>query len=399
MDIYQEALEFHEQLKGKLEILSRCKITDKKSLSLAYTPGVAEPCRVIAKDTEKVYKYTGKGNIIAIVTDGSAVLGLGNIGAEASLPVMEGKSVLFKEFANINCVPICLKTQDPDELILIIKNLAPAFGGILLEDISAPRCFAIEDALQDIGIPVFHDDQHGTAIVVLAALKNAAKVVGKQISELKIVIFGAGAAALAIARLLLCLDLDKEISKPVKEIILCDTKGPIHMARKDLNAAKAFFAEHTNYQHVKTTEEAVQNADVLIGVSGPGAITEKMVCSMNSRSIVFALANPVPEIMPDVAKAAGAMVIGTGRSDFPNQINNVLAFPGLFRGLLDSRATRVTANMKLKTADALAACVENPTAEQILPSPLDKSIAPKIARAVMEEVEKENTRLKQVKGG
>lgn len=392
MDIYEEALVFHEKLKGKIEITTRCKVNTKKDLSLAYTPGVAEPCRKIAKDVEEMYKYTGKGNSIAIVTDGSAVLGLGNIGAEASLPVMEGKSVLLKEFGNVNCVPICLTTQDENELIMIIRNLAPAFGGILLEDISAPRCFKIEDSLQDLGIPVFHDDQHGTAIVTLAALLNASKVVNKPLKDVKIVIFGAGAAALAITKLLLATKTWKELSKEnqgVKEIILCDTKGPIYEGRDQLNEYKAKFAKLTNKKKAKTIDEAVSNADVVIGVSGPGIIKAEMVKKMNTNAIVLAMANPTPEIMPDEAKAAGAVIVGTGRSDFPNQINNVLAFPGLFRGLLDARAIKVSQEVKLRAALTLANILEKPTAEQILPSPLDKSVVPKIAKAVYDQVMRE----------
>ena len=388
MDIYEESLEFHKKLKGKIEVTSRCKIENKKDLSLAYTPGVAEPCREIAKDKALVYSYTGKGNSIAIVTDGSAVLGLGNIGPEAALPAMEGKSVLFKEFSGVNCIPICLNTQNTNEIIAAVKNIAPAFGGILLEDISAPRCFAIEDALQDIGIPVFHDDQHGTAIVILAALTNALKVVKKNVNKIKIVIFGAGAAALATTKLLLCIDADKKICSPVGEIILCDTKGPIYEGRADLNKYKMLFTAKTNPRKLKTIQEAVTGADVLIGVSGPEVIKEEMVKKMSKNAIIFALANPTPEIMPEKALAAGAVVVGTGRSDFPNQINNVLAFPGLFRGLLDARAERVTQEMKVKTAYALAACVENPTKDQILPSPLDKSVAAKIAKVVFDEVKK-----------
>ena len=389
MDIYEESLEMHKKLKGTIEITSKVSVTTKKELSLAYTPGVAEPCRKISENVEDAYTYTNKGNTIAIVTDGSAVLGLGNIGAEASLPVMSGKSVLLKEFGDVNCVPICLRTQDENEIINIVKNIAPTFGGIMLEDIAAPRCFVIEEALQDIGIPVFHDDQHGTAIVTLAALINALKVVKKDIAEIKVVIFGAGAAALAITKLLSCIGMHKNICQPVKDIILCDSKGPIYKGRDHLNKYKEEFSLVTNHSLAKTTIEAMTEADVCIGVSVPGIITPEMVKKMNKDAIVFAMSNPTPEIMPGLAKEAGAKIIGTGRSDFPNQINNVLAFPGLFRGLLDARATKVSEDIKLKAAMALAECLENPTIDHILPSPLDKSVAKKIAEVVIEQVEKE----------
>ncbi|MEK6922104.1 MAG: NADP-dependent malic enzyme [Nanoarchaeota archaeon] len=389
MDYFKESLKLHKQLKGKIEIKSKVQLKTKDDLSLAYTPGVAEPCREIAKHPETVYEYTQKANTIAIVTDGSAVLGLGNIGAEASLPVMEGKSVLFKEFGNINCVPICLKTQDSQEIIHIIKNIAPAFGGINLEDISGPRCFEIEDALQDIGIPVFHDDQHGTAIVILAALMNAAKVVGKKLEDLKIVIFGAGAAGIATTKLLLCINHDRNVCTAVKEIILIDTVGPIHWSRKNLTGIKQYIAEHTNKEECKSIEEAVKYADVLLGVSQPGAITAEMIKKMAPKPIVLALSNPTPEIMPDEAKKAGAFVVGTGRSDFPNQINNVLAFPGIFKGALDAGATQITSGMKIAAAYALAEIVEHPTAEKILPYALEKGVADTVAAAVKKQAIKE----------
>ncbi len=389
MDYFKESLKLHKQLKGKIEIKSKVPLKTKDDLSLAYTPGVAEPCREIAKHPETIYDYTQKGNTIAIVTDGSAVLGLGNIGAEASLPVMEGKSVLFKEFGNINCIPICIKSQDTQEIIHIVKNIAPAFGGINLEDISGPRCFEVEDALQDIGIPVFHDDQHGTAIVILAALINAAKVVGKKLEDLKITIFGAGAAGIATAKLLLCINHDRNLCTSVKEIILVDSVGPIHWERKNLTGVKQYIAEHTNKSNLKTIDEAVKDADVLIGVSQPGAITEAMIKHMAPKPIVLALANPTPEIMPDLAKKAGAFVVGTGRSDFPNQINNVLAFPGIFRGALDAGATQITGSMKIAAAHALAGCIEKPTQDKILPYALDKGVADKVAAAVQKQAEKE----------
>ncbi len=382
MDYFKESLKLHKKWKGKIEIRSKVLLKTKDDLSLAYTPGVAEPCREIAKQPEKVYDYTQKSNTIAIVTDGSAVLGLGNIGAEASLPVMEGKSVLFKQFGNINCVPICIKTQDTHEIIQIVRNIAPAFGGINLEDISSPRCFEIEDALQDIGIPVFHDDQHGTAIVILAALINAAKVVGKRFEEFKITIFGAGAAGIATAKLLLCINHDRNICTAVKEIILVDSIGPVYWERKDLTGIKQYIAEHTNKSNVKTIDEAVRGADVLIGVSQSGAITEAMIKSMALKPIVLSMANPTPEIMPVDAKKAGAFIVGTGRSDFPNQINNVLAFPGIFRGALDARVRQITGSMKIAAAYALAKCVEKPTAEKIIPHLLEMGIAEKVAEAV-----------------
>ncbi|MBI5072609.1 NADP-dependent malic enzyme [Candidatus Woesearchaeota archaeon] len=389
MDYFKESLRLHKQWRGKIEINSKVPLKTKEDLSVAYTPGVAEPCREIAKDPEAMYDYTQKGNTIAIITDGSAVLGLGNIGAEASLPVMEGKSVLFKEFGNINCVPICIKTQDTQELIHIIKNISPVFGGINLEDIAGPRCFEVEDALQDLGIPVFHDDQHGTAIVILAALLNACKVVGKDIEQLKIVIFGAGAAGIATTKLLLCINHDRNVCTAVKEIILIDSKGPIYWGRKNLTGVKEYIAEHTNKANVETIAEAVKGADVILGVSQPGAITEAMIKTMAPKAIVFALANPTPEIMPDLAKKAGAYIIGTGRSDFPNQINNVLAFPGIFKGALDAKATQITGGMKIAAAHALAACVDHPTAEKILPYALEKGVADKVAEAVKKQAEKE----------
>ncbi len=389
MDYFKESLKLHKQLKGKIEITSKVPLKTKDDLSLAYTPGVAEPCREIAKHPETIYDYTQKGNTIAIVTDGSAVLGLGNIGAEASLPVMEGKSVLFKEFGNINCIPICLKTQDTQEIIHIVKNIAPAFGGINLEDISGPRCFEVEDALQDIGIPVFHDDQHGTAIVILATLINAAKVAGKRLEDLKITIFGAGAAGIATAKLLLCVNHDRNLCTAVKEIILIDSVGPIYWERKNLTKIKQYIAEHTNKSTLKTIDEAVKGADVLIGVSQPGAITESMIRQMAQKPIVLALANPIPEIMPDAAKKAGAFIVGTGRSDFPNQINNVLAFPGIFKGALEAGATQITGSMKIAAAHALAGCIEKPTQEKIIPYALEKGVADKVAAAVKAQAEKE----------
>src|SRR3989338_2878377 len=384
MDYFKESLKLHKQWKGKIEIRSKVQLKTKEDLSLAYTQGVAEPCREIAKHPETIYDYTQKGNTIAIVTDGSAVLGLGNIGAEASLPVMEGKSVLFKEFGNINCIPICIKSQDTQEIIHIVKNIAPAFGGINLEDISGPRCFEVEDALQDIGIPVFHDDQHGTAIVILAALINAAKVVGKRLEDLKITIFGAGAAGIATAKLLLCINHDRNLCTAVREIILIDSVGPINWERKNLTGIKQYIAEHTNRSNIKTIDEAVKGADVIIGVSQPGAITDAMIKQMASKPIVLALANPTPEIMPDLAKKAGAFIVGTGRSDFPNQINNVLVFPGLFRGVLDNRIKVITDEIKIAVAQTLSGCLKNSelNKNKILPSIFDKRVVKAIAKKI-----------------
>ena len=370
--IYQQSLALHAKVKGKIEIKTKLPLRNRKDLSLAYTPGVAQPSIEISKDTKKVYDYTWKSNTIAIISDGSAVLGLGNIGAEASLPVLEGKSMLFKALANINCIPIALKTQDPKEIIQIIKNISPTFGAICLEDISAPRCFEVENNLQDLGIPVMHDDQHGTAVVILAALINSCKVVEKKLNDLRIVISGAGAAGTAITKLLLCTGLDKNICIPVGEIIVCDKAGPIYEGRKeDMNPFKVWMSQHTNPRKVRgTLANAMKNADVFIGVSAPNLVDEAMIKSMAKKAIVFAMANPVPEIMPDKAKMAGATIVGTGRSDFPNQINNILGFPGLFRGVLDARATQINGQMKIAAAHTIASCLPKPTKEKILPFPL-----------------------------
>jgi malate dehydrogenase (oxaloacetate-decarboxylating) len=374
MDINQESIRLHEIKKGKIEVNSKVPLKNKHDLSLAYTPGVAQVCRDIHKDKSKVFDLTIKQNTVAVVTDGSAVLGLGNIGPEAALPVMEGKAVLFKEFGRIDAFPICLSTQDTKEIIETVKRIAPVFGGINLEDISAPRCFEIEDLLQDLGIPVFHDDQHGTAVVVLAGLMNACKVVGKRLNELKVVMSGAGAAGIAIAKIL---------SNKVNDIILCDSKGAISKERKDLNSIKKDMLKITNKDNVKgTLMDAVKEADVFIGVSVAGIMTKDMVKSMNKDSIIFALANPDPEIMPDDAKEAGAMIIATGRSDFPNQVNNVLAFPGIFRGALDAKAISINEEMKAAAAKALANHVKIPNKELILPNPLDKEVGKIIGKAV-----------------
>ncbi len=385
-EIYREALTLHAEHRGKLEIRSKVPLKTKHDLSLAYTPGVAEVCRQIAKDRNLAYKYTMKANTVAIVTDGSAVLGLGNIGGYAAIPVMEGKAILFKEFAGIDAFPICFENYGTD-FTDQVRNIAPVFGGINLEDIAAPKCFEVEDALQDIGIPVMHDDQHGTAVVVLAALLNACRVTGKKFEDLNIVICGAGAAGYAITRLLKCIGYDTNVCTQVNEIIVCDTKGTIFRGREGLYANKYKFivAEETNRPALSgTIADAMIGADVVIGVSAPGVISEEMVRSMNHDAIVFAMANPVPEIWPDDARRAGAAVVGTGRSDFPNQINNVLAFPGIFRGALDAKATRITDEMKIAAAHAIADYVPKPHRERILPNILDKDVTRAVALAVAE---------------
>jgi len=382
MDIYKESLKIHEESKGKIEVISKLPLKNKHDLSLAYTPGVAEPCRQIAKDKDLAYKFTIKGNTVAVVTDGSAVLGLGNIGAIAALPVMEGKAILFKEFAGIDAFPICL--DNPDTIVETVRSIAPVFGGINLEDIAAPRCFDIEAQLQDLGIPVMHDDQHGTAVVLLAALINACKVSKKKFEDLTIVINGAGAAGIAIAKLLKCVDTGKECIS-VRKIIVCDTKGIINKNRADIheNKYKIELTSFTNPENISgSLSDALKGADVFIGVSKGNILTESLIRSMNTAPIIFALANPDPEVLPDIAKKAGASVVGTGRSDFPNQINNVLAFPGIFRGALDARKKKISNTMKIAAARALAAYVKSPTADAILPSPLDKGVAPIIAKAV-----------------
>ncbi len=376
-DLKKLALDYHKKLRGKIEISLKKKIRSKEELGLAYTPGVAKPCLEIAQDAEKAYDYCWKGNTILIVTDGTAVLGLGDIGPEAALPVMEGKSVLFKMFGGVDCVPICLSTKDPKEIIEIVTKIAPAYGGINLEDISAPRCFEIENELKKRlpKIPIFHDDQHGTAIVVLAGLINAAKVVGKKISDLHVVFNGAGAAGTACAKLLL--------KYGVKDVVMCDRAGAIYEGRQDnMNHFKVELAKVTNRSMTKgSLADALKGADVFIGVSAKDAVTPKMVQSMADKAIIFAMANPDPEIHPDAAKKAGAAVIATGRSDFPNQINNVLAFPGIFRGALDCRCW-ITEKVKMEVALAIARCVPNPSANKIVPSALDKTVAKKVAAAV-----------------
>lgn len=379
MNIRKEALKLHEKLKGKIEIRSKVRVETVEDLSLAYTPGVAEPCKEIQKDQEKIYQYTGKGNTVAVVTNGTAVLGLGEIGSKAALPVMEGKAVLFKIFAGVDAFPICIETTEIDEFVKTVRYLEPVFGGINLEDISAPSCFEIEKRLkQELSIPVFHDDQHGTAIVTAAGLINALKLVGKDIHEIKVVINGAGAAGIAISRLLLKLG--------VENIILCDSAGCIYRDRKArMNPYKQEMANLTNPEGVKgSLEDAIKGADVFIGVSKANIVTQSMVRSMAEDPIVFAMANPVPEIMPDEAREAGAAVIATGRSDFPNQINNVLAFPGVFRGALDVRARDINEEMKLAASYAIAEIIkeEELTKDYIIPAPFDKRVVDSVARAV-----------------
>ncbi len=383
MDIYKASLKFHEKHRGKLSVESKVALKTKKDLSLAYTPGVAQPCLEIHKNPELVFKYTIKQNCVAVVSDGSAVLGLGNIGAKAAIPVMEGKAVLFKEFAGIDAFPICIESQDSEEIINIVKNIAPVFGGINLEDISAPRCFYIEEQLQNLGIPVFHDDQHGTAVVVLAGLMNACKVTGRKMEDLKVAMSGAGAAGTAIAKMLLAGEIKCAECHPVKDIVVVDSKGIIYEGRPGLNDEKIELSKITNRRKEKgTLADAMKGKDVFIGVSKGGIVTEEMVKVMNKKPIVMAMANPVPEIMPDLAKKAGAAVVCTGRSDFPNQINNVLGFPGIFRGALDARAKVINTDMKIAAAKALAAHVKKPTGDRVIPSPLDKKVAKEVAKAV-----------------
>ena len=385
MDVYEQSVAKHRELGGKLSIASKMPIRNREDLSLAYTPGVARVCEEIAADVEKVYELTIKKNTVAVVSDGSAVLGLGNIGPEAAIPVMEGKAVLFKEYADIDAFPICLTTQNAQEIIETVRRIAPVFGGINLEDIGAPRCFEVENALQDLGIPVFHDDQHGTAIVVLAAVLNAAKVSGKSISDMTVVVNGGGAAGTAIAELLLCLGQDEQFPHGLKDILVCDSKGILSVSRPDfVNAPdKMRLAKKTNRDNRQgTLIDAMRGSDVFLGVSVANAVSPEMIRAMNEYPIVLAMANPIPEIMPDVAKDAGALIVGTGRSDFPNQVNNVLAFPGIFRGALDARAKVITQSMKIAAAMALANYLPNPTADEILPSVLDKKVTLAVGDAV-----------------
>ena len=384
MTINEKALELHEKWNGKLDTVSKVQVKTREDLALAYTPGVAEPCKVIAEDPEAAYRYTIKSNTVAVVSDGSAVLGLGNIGPLAAMPVMEGKAVLFKEFGGINAFPICLDTQDTEEIIETVVRIAPAFGGINLEDISAPRCFEIEERLKKLlNIPVFHDDQHGTAIVVLAGIINALKVTGKKKEDCRVVVNGAGSAGIAITKLLL--------SYGFPHITMCDKTGVLCKGMEGLNWMQEKMVEVTNLEHkTGTLADALKGADIFVGVSAPGIVSQKMVASMNKDSILFAMANPVPEIMPDLAKAAGARVVGTGRSDFPNQVNNVLIFPGIFRGALEGRATAITEEMKLAAANAIAALVDDSelSDENILPAAFDPRVADAVSRAVKEHIKK-----------
>ncbi len=380
----EKALQLHEEWNGKFETTPKMKIQTREDLALAYTPGVAEPCKVIAKDKEAAYKYTIKSNTIAVVSDGSAVLGLGNIGAHAAMPVMEGKAVLFKEFGNVNAVPVCLDTQDTEEIIKTVVNIAPAFGGINLEDISAPRCFEIETRLKELlDIPVFHDDQHGTAIVVLAGIINGLKVTGKTKEDCQVVVNGAGSAGIAITKLLLTYGF--------KHVTMCDKSGILSKASEGLNWMQQSMMEVTNLENkTGSLADALRGADIFVGVSAPNIVTADMVKTMNKDAIIFAMANPVPEIMPDVAKAAGAKVVGTGRSDFPNQVNNVIAFPGIFKGALEGRAKQITEDMKLAAALAIANLVPDDEVSDvnILPEAFDPRVADVVSKAVIDHIEK-----------
>ena len=384
MTTNEKALMLHEQWNGKLETVSKTPVKSREDLSLAYTPGVAEPCKVIAQDKEAAYKYTMKANTVAVVSDGSAVLGLGNIGPYAAMPVMEGKAVLFKEFGGVNAVPICLDTQDTEEIIKAVTYLAPGFGGINLEDISAPRCFEIEERLKEIlDIPVFHDDQHGTAIVVLAGIINALKVVGKKKEDCRVVVNGAGSAGVAITKLLLTYGFPN--------IIMCDKVGIVSKDTEGLNWMQKKMTEVTNLNNEKgSLADALKGADIFVGVSAPGIVSKEMVASMNKDAILFAMANPVPEIMPDLAKEAGARVVGTGSSDFPNQVNNVVAFPGIFKGALEGRASQITEEMKLAAANAIASLVpdEELNEDNIMPEAFNPRVAELVAEAVKSHIRK-----------
>ena len=385
MDYRKESLKLHGEWKGKLEVTARAKVNDKDSLSLAYTPGVAVPCLAIQKDYKKSWELTRRWNMVAVITDGTAVLGLGDIGPEAGMPVMEGKCVLFKEFGDVDAFPLCVRTKNVDEFVETVYNISGSFGGINLEDIAAPRCFEIEEKLKErCDIPIFHDDQHGTAVVVSAALINATKLTGKALSDCKAVINGSGAAGIAIAKLLMTLGL--------RDVILCDRTGAIYEGRENLNSSKENIAKVTNREMTKgTLADAVKNTDIFIGVSAPGVLTQDMIKTMNSDPIVLAMANPTPEIMPDEAKAAGAKIVGTGRSDFPNQINNVVAFPGIFRGALDVRASAITENMKIAAAYAIASLVDEDrlTPDYILPYAFDERIKDTVAKAVADAAVKD----------
>ena len=384
MDVYEKSLQLHEQWAGKMSTEPKCPVRSREDLSLAYTPGVAEPCRKIAANPEDVYKYTQKGNTVAVISDGSAVLGLGNIGAAAAMPVMEGKAVLFKSFGDVNAVPICLDTQDVDEIVETVIRIAPAFGGINLEDISAPRCFEIEKRLNDaLDIPVFHDDQHGTAIVVLSGIINGLRITGKRKEDCKVVVNGAGSAGIAITKLLLTYGF--------QHVTMCDRNGIIHKDYEGLNWMQQEMLKVTNLENqTGTLADALKGADIFVGVSAPGIVSAEMVQSMNKDSILFAMANPTPEIMPDVAKAAGARIVGTGRSDFPNQVNNVVAFPGIFKGALDGRASIITEEMKLAAAEAIAGLVSDDELNDdfIMPEAFDPRVADVVSEAVKSHIKK-----------
>ncbi|MCI9626864.1 MAG: NAD-dependent malic enzyme [Clostridia bacterium] len=378
------AMQKHEEWKGKIEVVSRAQVADKADLAIAYTPGVAEPCKAIQDDVDLSYQYTRRHNLVAVVTDGTAVLGLGDIGPEAGMPVMEGKCVLFKEFGGVDAFPLCIRSKDVDEIVNTVRLLAGSFGGVNLEDIAAPRCFEIEQKLKEVcDIPIFHDDQHGTAVVTLAGIMNALKLVGKDMSEVEVVVNGSGAAGIAITKLLMKMGL--------KNAVLCDTKGAIYEGRENLNAVKEEMAKLSNKQQKKgQLADVIKGADVFIGVSAPGVLTAEMVKTMAKDPIVLAMANPVPEIMPEEAKTAGVKVMGTGRSDFPNQINNVLAFPGIFRGALDVRASDINDEMKIAAAKAIAEIVSEKelAADYIIPDPFNKAVTPAVAKAVAEAARK-----------
>ena len=384
MNLRDEALQKHEEWQGKLEVTSKVKVDSRQALAVAYTPGVAEPCKEIAQNKEDVYKYTMKGNTVAVISDGTAVLGLGDIGPEAAMPVMEGKAVLFKEFAGINAIPICIDTKDTEEIIKFVKQIAPTFGGINLEDISAPRCIEVEERLKkELNIPVFHDDQHGTAIVVLAGIINALKVADKQKEECKVVVNGGGSAGLAITKLLLYYGF--------KDITVVDRSGILDENADWMNWAQKEICKVTNPRQIKgVLKDALVGADIFVGVSAPNIVTKEMIASMNEKAIVFAMANPVPEIMPDLAKEAGALVVGTGRSDFPNQVNNVLVFPGIFKGALMARATQITEDMKIAASVAIANMIkeEDLNENNILPQPFAEGVAERVAQAVIERAQK-----------